>query len=110
MTIKAHPHEDYSGLLNALAFSPDGGRLASAGWNVEGDNYGGFTLWDARSGQEVRKLPTTGQQITALAFSPDGQWLAGGGGQDPVQLSGCGQGNRGACLRRPAVQPLRGRL
>jgi WD40 repeat protein len=65
----------------ALAFSPDGARLAS------GDEEGQVKIWDTATGQLVRTFESVSDQkgpraywakidkITALAFSPDGRRL-----------------------------------
>lgn len=61
------------GKLSSLAFSPDGSVLALSG--------GPITLWDPRTGRQVRRFaagPTSDANI--LAFSPDGRTLASGGG------------------------------
>src|SRR5262249_4357894 len=62
----------------ALAFSPDGRSLASAG---DADHV---TIWDAATGQEVRRLRTSGAGLYGLALSPDGSRLvaADGGSGD----------------------------
>ncbi|MGC1292325.1 MAG: hypothetical protein WA855_13685 [Candidatus Acidiferrales bacterium] len=55
--------------LAALAFSPDGKRIAAA-------NYPEFSakIWDVAAGQELREF--AGQfSVQALAMSPDGKWL-----------------------------------
>jgi WD40 repeat protein/transcriptional regulator with XRE-family HTH domain len=55
---------------NALAFSPDGTRLA-AGRNTT------VTIWGTTSGQVVRTLPQPGT-VYSLTFSPDGNHLVTG--------------------------------
>ena len=57
------------GLL-ALAFSPDGDVLASAGYDGE------LLLWNPKACRQVHHLPPHRGAIQALAFSPDGRTLA----------------------------------
>ena len=57
----------------AVAFTPDGTRLASA------DDDETVKLWDAATGQELRTLRGHAGAVTCLAISPDGRWLASGG-------------------------------
>ena len=63
--------------INAVAFSPDGHRLASA---VFFDDVAlDVTIWDPASA-EVRTIPqVAATEIRSLAFSPDGRTLAVGG-------------------------------
>ena len=54
----------------AIAFSPDGTLLATAGRSVH--------LWDAATGEMLLHIKDVGPFQTALAFSPDGTKLATG--------------------------------
>ena len=71
-----HPHD-----VIAVAWSPDGKHLASAGsGNI-------IHLWDAASGKEVGHMEGVPcQHITSLAWSPDGKNLASASGQIGVQV------------------------
>ena len=56
------------GGFNSLAFSPDGGTLATSSWN------GGFKLWDVATRTEVFNFILGGGHY--LVFSPDGGTVA----------------------------------
>jgi WD40 repeat protein len=60
----------YTGGVEALAFSPDGKRLAGAGWDK-------VTIWDVTTGQPERQLGKA-QRVAALAFASNNQQLAVG--------------------------------
>ncbi|MDT0570544.1 hypothetical protein RM704_24270 [Streptomyces sp. DSM 3412] len=74
--------------IGALAFAPDGSRLAA------GDETGRVTLWDGdlkhRLGTLRSVFPTapgdTAEAVGALAISPDGRTLAVGGDAGTLQL------------------------
>lgn len=70
---------DYGGVL-ALAFSPDGKRLASA------DYDGTIRTWDATSGRAIQVLRGHACEATGVAFSPDGKTLASCGRDHTVRL------------------------
>ncbi|NBV24238.1 MAG: hypothetical protein EBS05_20265 [Proteobacteria bacterium] len=59
--------------IAALAFSPDGKRLAASGYHE-------VTLWDPATGKLLSRIQNLPQRIQALAWHPQGQWLAVGGG------------------------------
>ncbi|MCY2968008.1 MAG: hypothetical protein NT069_30995, partial [Planctomycetota bacterium] len=66
----------------AVAFSPDGNTLASAGrWQSSDEAFGnGVLIWNARSGTLIHSLFRTNANggVHAVAFSPDGKMLAMG--------------------------------
>src|SRR5262249_15392649 len=71
----------------ACAFSPDGKRMASAGYDPE-KRVSFARLWDVETGKELRRFAAGEGRLTALAFSPDGATLAGGGFSDTRFLLG----------------------
>jgi CHAT domain/WD domain, G-beta repeat len=55
--------------VNAVAFSPEGRRLASASQDKTA------RIWEISSGKQLHTLTHTGD-VRSVVFSPDGRWLA----------------------------------
>jgi tetratricopeptide (TPR) repeat protein len=66
--------------IRAVAYSPDGRTLASAGED------GTVKLWSTATGQELLTLPGHAGIVFQVAFSPDGQTLASTGGDRTVRI------------------------
>jgi serine/threonine protein kinase len=85
-------HKDW---VQAVAFSPDGKWLASAG------NDKVVLIWDVTTGNQVRTLLGHGSAVNAVAFSPDGKQLASAGNDGIVRLWDTSTGKPGAAFKGP---------
>jgi WD40 repeat protein len=83
------------GEINAVAFSRDGRRLASAGAD------GTVRVWDRQTGEALRTLRGHEGAVLAVAFSPEGR-LASGGADHTARLWD-GEGNEVLALRGHTV-------
>jgi DNA-binding beta-propeller fold protein YncE len=70
----------HTGVVESVAFSPDGHILASA------SDDGTIRLWDTVTGRLVRTLMGHHGWIRSVAFSPDGHTLASGSTDGTIQL------------------------
>jgi WD40 repeat protein len=66
------------GAVSALAFSPDGRQLITAGGQMTTDAHGA-RLWDVKSGRLVGEFIHEQSRVGNATFSSDGKWLATGG-------------------------------
>ncbi|MCI0700842.1 MAG: hypothetical protein L0241_07150 [Planctomycetia bacterium] len=60
----------HTGSVNALAFNPDGSRLASVA------NDSTVRVWDVESGKEIRAFTPKLGPLHWVSFAPDGLTLA----------------------------------
>jgi WD40 repeat protein/serine/threonine protein kinase len=69
-----------SGLIQSLAFSPDGRHLLSAGEDRV------LRLWDVETGQLVKELRGHTEEVFSAVFHPDGKRIASGGRDRVVRI------------------------
>jgi WD40 repeat protein len=69
-------HDD---VVNSVAFSPDGTKIAS------GSNDRTICVWDVQTGQLILRLIYT-YKVTSLVFSPDGKKIVSGNTANTIHL------------------------
>ncbi len=74
-TLGGHQHYAWS-----LAYSPDGGTLATGGWDST------VRLWDPAGGRERARYDWRLGRVNAVAFAPDGMTAAAGGDNGHIVL------------------------
>jgi WD40 repeat protein len=75
-----HTFRDSAPCVNAVAFSPDGRRIASGSGGFQGEAAGDLVVRDVATGGEVFAYRGLPGGVHAVAFSPDGRSLATGYG------------------------------
>ncbi len=88
ITLKGH-----TGLVEAVAFSPDGRRLASTSDDQT------VKVWDAGTGQEMLTLRGHTKGVMGVAFSPDGRRIASAGWDHTVKVWDAGIGQEALTLK-----------
>jgi WD40 repeat protein/serine/threonine protein kinase len=93
-TLRAH-----ADCVWALAFSPDGGRLAAGGGGIQ-KSAKNVTVWDTTTWHEVPRSPLAAPSgLRTVAFSPDGRLLAAAGvASSPVAVWDLATGTQTAAL------------
>ena len=72
--------------MNALAFSPDGATLATAG------SDGMIRVWRVVDGRLLRSLRGHTGAVWSIAFSPNGQLIASGGADGSLRIDDAHRG------------------
>jgi eukaryotic-like serine/threonine-protein kinase len=80
------------GGMRAVAFSPDGKRVASGVLDVGFRVNGVVKIWDAQTGKLLTHLRGHGDVIVSIAFSPDGERIATGSLDETVRIWDAGTG------------------
>lgn len=83
------------GSVCAVAFSPDGGRIASRSFDDT------IRIWDVGSGAELASLKAGEEAAPRIAFSPDGRRVAGPSAEHRVTIWDAGSGETLRLLEGP---------
>jgi hypothetical protein len=95
-TLKGH-----QGQVDAVAFSPNGLRLASAGTDSS------LLIWDLATGRELRKLNRHEAGVHDVCFSPDGRRLASASYDRTVRIWDIETGEERAVFRGHTAEVYR---
>jgi WD40 repeat protein/serine/threonine protein kinase len=78
--IELRTFEGHRSDLSSVAFSADGRRLASSGWDAK------IKVWDVASGKELLTIHRHSDNVTQVSFSPGGRFLVSAGFDGTVRL------------------------
>lgn len=70
----------HRGSVYGVAFSPDGAKIASAGWD------GTVRIWDANNGTQLEKIQAHEGDAWSVAFGNGGNWVASAGSDGHVKV------------------------
>ena len=56
----------------SVAFAAESGKALVVGLGKT------FVLWDAETGEELKRFASPGRAVTCVALSPDGRWAVSG--------------------------------
>jgi WD40 repeat protein/serine/threonine protein kinase len=75
LTLRGH-----TSVVQSVAYSPDGLRLASASWDKT------VKLWDTATGNDIATLRGHTESVACVAYSPDGRHIASASWDGTVKL------------------------
>ncbi len=72
--------EGHQGPVHAVAVSPDGRKIVTAGADHS------LIVWDVKTGKELRRLDGHSNRIWSIAFSPDSRRVISGGFDNSIRV------------------------
>ncbi len=90
----------HTGHVRAVAYSPDGKYLLSAGAKKQ------MFLWDLATGTQVRSFATEQNLIVAATFSADGKWIGTADGAFEHHIFETATGNEGVKFPKMVGLPI----